>query len=183
MSNFQTVSTPSFLWQREKKNPLKVTQKSKQKPARNKSPVSRTSTCQVAQTHNIQGHYGKNQTYAGSHIAPSVPGSSTARHSRLSGVVLHFITVGTTTYMNAVANLMTHIIAVCSLQMRTCSNVILKHRQRTCVQFTRTVRQCKIDITTVCVQALHRSSQQGSCFKHSFVFMRIEYETKCTTKV
>ena len=45
-------STPSFLWRRKKKNPLKVAHKSEQKPVRNKSPVSRTSTFQVAQTHN-----------------------------------------------------------------------------------------------------------------------------------
>lgn len=57
-ATYRLFSTPSFLWQR-KKNPLKVTPKSKQKPARNKSPVSRTPTCQVAQARNIQRHKGK----------------------------------------------------------------------------------------------------------------------------
>jgi len=82
MSNFQTFLLHQSCGRVKKKNRLKVTQKSKQKPARSKSPVSRTSLCQVAQTHNIQGHNEKIQTYAGPHIAPSVPGSSTAHHSQ-----------------------------------------------------------------------------------------------------
>jgi hypothetical protein len=73
MSTFQIVFytiIPMAAW---KKKSLKLTQKSKQKPAQSKSPVSCTSTFQAAKTHNIQGHNEKNQTYAGPYTAPSVP--------------------------------------------------------------------------------------------------------------
>jgi hypothetical protein len=78
MSNFQIVFysiIPLAAWEG---GALEIFRKSKQKPARNKSPVNLTSTFQVVQTHSIQGHNEKNQTYAGPHTAPSVPGSSTA---------------------------------------------------------------------------------------------------------
>ena len=151
MSNFQIVFysiIPVAAWE----GGFKVIQKSKQKPAGNKSPVNRTSTYEVTQTHNIQGHNEKNQTYAGLHTAPSVPGSSTAHRWRLSVVVwvgCNFITVGRTLQMNALANLMTHILTAGSVQTRTCSNVTLKHQQSACVHITLRVHKCKTDITNV----------------------------------